>query len=132
MANLSNYFEEEILDNYLVSATVYVGLIDDNADDDDLETGNLDDEITEYSGERKSITFTSPSQTDGKATIENDEDIDFEGMPGVTVKYAVIMDSEDADNSGNILYWCPADSAKTANVGDTYRIPSGDLTLTLD
>lgn len=132
MANLSNYFEEDILNTYLVSATVYVGLVDDNATDDDLESGDLTDEITSYTGDRKSISFTSPSQVDGKATIENDADIDFEDMPETTVKYAVIMDSETADGTGNILYWCPADNVKTTNDGDTYRIPSGDLTLDLD
>lgn len=138
MANISNYLEEKILnhvmrnDSYTSPTDIYVGLIDDNATDSELEDGNLDNEITDYGGDRKSITFTEPSQVDGKATIENDSDIDFEDMPEVTIAYAVIMDSEAADGTGNILYWCPADKNKTANSGDTYRIPEGDLTLDLD
>jgi len=129
MANLSNYFEEQILTEKLVNSTVYVGLISDTATDADLESGDLTNEITAYTGDRKSISFTSPTQVSGKATIENDANIDFEDMPAETVGYAVIMDAQTA---GNILYWCPADNVKTTNSGDTYRIPSGDLTLDLD
>ena len=129
MANLSNYFEEQILTEKLVNSTVYVGLVDDTAIDGDLESGDLTNEITSYTGDRKSVNFTTPTQTDGKATIENSGDIDFQEMPADTIKYAIICDSA---TTGNILYWCPASSLKTTNDGDTYRIPTGDLTITLD
>lgn len=135
MANISSYAEMEILDWLLEISTatdVYVGIVDDTATNAELEGGDLTNEITSYTGDRKVIDFTTPVQVSGKGTVENNADIDFEGMPAVTVGYAVIMDSQSADGTGNVLYWVPADNIKTTNSGDTYRIPSGELVLDLD
>lgn len=132
MANISNYLEEEILQEKLVDATVHAGLVDDNASDSDLEDGDLADEIEDYDGDRKEINFSTPSQVDGKATIENENQIDFEGMPELTVGYAIITD-DPTPGSGNILYWCPPpNGTKTTNEGDTYRLDVGELVCDLD
>lgn len=135
MANISNYLEEAILNHvmrneeYTRPTTVYVGIISDDASDNDLEEGILANEITTYTGNRKPVTFTEPTQQDGKATIKNNAAIDFEDMPAVTVKYAVVC---DAETNGNILYWCPLTDIKTTNAGDTFRIPEDGLVLDLD
>jgi hypothetical protein len=135
MANISNYLEEAILNHvmrntaYTSPTTVFCGLVNNTAIDTDLEGGTLTNEITGYTGNRKAITFGSPTQFDGKATIKNVGDIDFENMPPVTVKYAIIC---DAATGGNILYWCPLTATKTTNAGDTFRIPEDGLVLNLD
>jgi len=129
MSNIANYEEEEILTDRLINQTVYVGLVDNNATGDDLEDGDLTNEIEDYDGDRKEINFTSPTQVDGKATINNDTTIDFENMPDTTVEYAIITDDQ---NDGNILWWSPAVESKDTNSGDTYRIPEGSLEVTLD
>lgn len=135
MANISNYLEEAVLNHvmrnieYIRPATVYVGLITSAAIDTDLEAGILTHEITAYVGNRKAVPFAAPTQIDGKATIKNTGVIDFEDMPAVTVKYAIICDAETA---GNILWWCPLSPTKTTNEGDTFRIIDEGLVLDLD
>lgn len=137
MANMSSYLEEEILDHilrgnsYTSPGTVYIGLVTSTATDADLEGGDLTNEITGYTGDRKSVTFTIPSQVSGKGTVENDIQIDFEDMPNVTVEYAIICDSL-TPGGGNILYWAPANSTKTTNSGDTYRIDISNLVIDQD
>ncbi|AZO93561.1 hypothetical protein [Halocella sp. SP3-1] len=135
MANISNYLEEKILNHifngitYNSPITIYLGLVNDIATDTELEEGDLTNEITAYSGDRKVISFTGVTQADGKATIENDTSIDFVDMPVTNVKYAIVCDST---TGGNILYWCPATNVREVFAGDTYRIPAGGLQLTLN
>ncbi|MTI61959.1 MAG: hypothetical protein FH762_18610 [Firmicutes bacterium] len=135
MTNISNYLEEKILNHifngitYNPPPTVYLGLVSDTATDAELEAGDLTNEITAYSANRKVITFTGATQADGKATVENDTGIDFVDMPVTNVKYAIVCDSA---TGGNILYWCPATNVREVFAGDTYRIPAGGLQLTLN
>ncbi len=135
MANISNYLEEAILDHvmrnsaYTSPSAVYCGLVTSAASDADLEAGTLTNEITSYTGNRKAITFGEPTQVGGKATIKNENALEFEDMPAATVAYAIVCDQE---TTGNILFWCPLDDNKTTNSGDTFRIPVDGLTLDLD
>lgn len=137
MSQASNYLEEKLLDHvlrdtsYSPPSTIYVGLVDDNASEGDLESGDLVDEIDGYDGDRKTVTFTSPEQEDGKATVENEDEISFENMPAVTVSFVILTD-DPSPGSGNILYYSEPDAIKTANSGDTYRILTGDLTVDVD
>ncbi|MBA7478994.1 hypothetical protein ES707_14425 [subsurface metagenome] len=134
MSNISDYLEEELLDHvfrnlaYTGPATVYCGLVDNVGTDAELEAGTLTNEITAYTGDRKAITFGAPAQVGGKATIKNSAALEFESMPAVTVKYAIVC---DAATEGNILYWCPLAAEKTCNEGDTFRIPVDGLVLDL-
>lgn len=134
MANISTYLEEALLNHvmrnieYSRPAVVYCGLMDDTAVEAEMEAGTLDDEITTYTGDRKAITFGAPSQVSGKATIKNSVVLEFENMPAVTVKYAIIC---DAATGVNILYWCPLVAEKTCNAGDTFRLPIDALVVDL-
>lgn len=134
MANISTYLEEAILNHvmrnteYVRPTTVYVGIVTSAAVDADLEAGTLTNEVTLYDGDRKAVTFLAPTQVLGKATIKNDAPLDFENMPAVTVKYAIVC---DAATGGNILYWCPLTVQKTTNAGDTFRILDEGLVLDL-
>lgn len=134
MSAAADYLEEALLNHvlrnvaYTSPTTVYVGLVSDAATEADLESGDLTNEITGYTGDRKAVTFTAPTQVAGKATIENDVDLTFENMPASTIGHLIICDSATA---GNILYHSTPTQVKTANAGDTYKIMSGDLTVDL-
>ena len=139
MANISNYLEAKLLEHtmkntaYSSPAAVYLGLVTSTATDLNLEEGVLTNEVTAYTGDRKAITFGTVSQVNGKATLTTTAPISFEGMPAATVKYAIIVDAATTKGStGNILYWCPLTANKTTNLGDTFTIPTGDLTIDLD
>lgn len=134
MANIADHLEEALLDHvfrnteYVRPATVYCGLIETGDWDAELEAGTLTHEIVAYTGDRKAITFGAPAQEGGKATIKNSAVIEFENMPAITVKYAVVC---DAATGGNILYWCPLTAEKACNAGDTFRIAVDGLVLDL-
>lgn len=132
--NFSNYLEEQLLNHVFrgtayTSPTAYVGIVTDTATDIDLEGGDLTNEITDYTGDRKTVSFTVPTQIGGKGTIESDVVIDFEDMPATTVKYAIVC---DATTGGNILMWIPATNIRTTQAGDTYRVPLGEMIIDLD
>ena len=135
MANISSYLEEALLDHvfrntaYTTPGTVYCGLVSSTAADADLEAGTLTNEITDYTGDRKAITFGAPAQVGGKATITNSAAIDFESMPSATVAYLIVC---DAATAGNILWWLPLTENKTTNSGDTLRVPIDGITIDLD
>lgn len=135
MANISTYLEEALLahvmknDAYTSPATVYCGLVSATASDADMEAGTLTNEITAYTGNRKAITFGTISQVSGKATVRNTNALEFEDMPEVEVAYAIIC---DAATASNILWWCPLDTNKNTNAGDTFRIPIDGLVIDLD
>lgn len=134
MSNISNYLEEGLLNHVFRNSeltspvTVYCGLIESGEYDAELEAGTLTHEITAYTGDRKAITFGAPEQLSDKATIKNSAIIEFENMPAVTIKTAIVC---DASTVGNILYWCPLETEKTSNAGDIFRIPVNGLVLDL-
>ena len=134
MANISNYLEEKLLNHvfrniaYTRPAVVYCGLVESGDYDAELEAGALTHEITAYTGDRKAITFSAPAQVGGKGTVKNTAVLEFNNMPAVTVKYAIVC---DAATGGNILYWCPLDEEKTCNAGYTFKIPVDGLVLDL-
>ena len=137
MANISIYLEEKWLNmvfrntEYLRPAAVYCGLVSNIASDADMEAGILTNEILVYTGDRKAITFGLPAQVLGKATIKNTAAVEFLLMPAVTVKYAIVCDAATRA-MGNILYWCPLESPKVVNDGDTFNLPIDNLVLDLD
>ena len=142
MANLSKYLEDKWLDMlkgtaYTAPAAVYVGLVDDTADEAELEGDTpAASEITGYTGDRKAITFgditkstTDPSEMSGPPGAA----IEFESMPapaGRTVKYLILC---DAATAGNVLGWSEITAGpKAFNEGDTFRIPIDEIVVKLD
>jgi len=146
MANISKYLEDKWLDMlkgaaYNAPAAVYVGLIDNTADEAEMEGDTPKvSEITGYTGFRKAITFgaiskagTDPSEMDGPPGAA----IEFASMPapaGRTVKYFILVD-EDGNPAwaGNVLGWSEITGGpKVWNTGDTFRIPIDNITVKLD
>jgi hypothetical protein len=74
---------------------------------------------------RKSVVFNSAST----GSSSNNTNIDFTSMPACTVVAFSIM---DALSGGNILFYSTFPIPKVVSSGDTLRIPSGGITVSLD
>lgn len=142
--NIASYLEEAWLNmlkgtefSTLEGTTLYCGICNDTATDDELEQNIQTNEIKGYTGDRKPITWGDVAQeggdgSAGKATLKNSAALVFENMPAPSntpkVKYAIIC---TAATDGEILYWCPLAAQKTWNEGDTFRIEADDLVIDL-
>ncbi len=125
--SFSNFLETEILDHvfagaaYTAPTTKYVALYTATPG----ETGGG----TELSGSayvRKAIAFTTSGNT-----TSNNAAIEFPTATGSwgSVTHVGVF---DALTSGNLMAYATLTSAKTIDSGDVFRIPSGDLDITLD
>ncbi len=127
MSAFSNYLENKILlhvlDNtaYTSPTTVYLGL--HTADPTDAGTGT---EVSGGSYARQSVAFTV---TDNAAT--NDSAIEFPTATGSwgTIGWVAVWDNS---TGGNMLFHGALTTSKTIASGDVFRVPAGDLDITLD
>jgi hypothetical protein len=123
--SISDYYENKILDHMLRGtaftppSTVYVSL----HTADPGETGT--NELTGGGYSRKPVTFNAPSE----GSMTNSADIDFPNMPAATITHVGLW---DAASAGNCLWTGALPAPKTTNAGDTFRIPAGQLTVSLD
>lgn len=124
--NLSDYLENKVLDHvlgttsYTMPADVYLALYTTTPTDSTSGT-----EVTGGSYVRKLVTFGAASS--GAAT--NNTNIDFTLMPTCTVTGIGIC---DAETSGNILIYGALTSSKSVTSGDTLRVASGDLSISIN
>ena len=123
--NLTDYAENKILDHVLGTAaytmpTTYVALYTVAPTDSSSGT-----EVTGGSYARQAASFSVAS---GGST-SNSSNIDFTGMPACTV---VAIGITDALSGGNILIYGSLSANKSLDAGDTLRITSGDLDISLD
>lgn len=127
MSQMSDYLENLLINLTLRGATLtsaitpYVGLYRSNPQD-----GNVGEEVSGNGYVRKSVAFTVPS--DGSSS--NVHSIEFPVATGSwgTVAYVGILDAESA---GHLLYHGQVGTPKSVGAGDQVRIPSGNLTVTL-
>lgn len=127
MSAFSNYLENKILlhvldnDSYTSPTTVYLGL--HTADPTDAGTGT---EVSGGSYARQSVAFTV---TNNEAT--NTSAIEFPTATGSwgTIGWVAVW---DADTGGNMLFHGQLTNSKTIASGDVFRVPAGDLDITLD
>lgn len=124
--NLSDYLENKILDHilgttsYTMPATPYLALYTVAPTDSTSGT-----EVSGGSYVRQSVSFNASSS--GSAT--NDANVDFTGMPTATVVAVAVC---DALTGGNILVYGSLASSKSVTSGDTLRIASGDLSISIN
>lgn len=124
--NLSNYLENKVLDHFLgttaytMPTTVYVALYTVAPSDTGGGT-----EATGGSYARQVSTFSASS---GGAT-SNATNVDFSSMPAATI---VAIGVHDAITAGNLLVWGTLSSNKALDAGDTLRIATGDLDISID
>ena len=124
--NLSNYLEDKLLDHFLgttaytMPTTVYVGLY--TVVPTDAGGGT---QVTGGSYARQTAAFSAAAS----GTTSNTANIDFAGMPAATT---VAIGVFDALTAGNLLLWGTLTANKTTDAGDTLRIATGDLDISID
>ena len=127
MAEMSNYLENALINvtlratSYTTPTTVYVALYTTDPTDADIGT-----EVTGGSYARVAVTFAAPS---GGVTT-NSADVTF---PTCTLAWGTVthIGIRDALTSGNLLYHTPLDASKTIDLGDIFKITTGNLSVTL-
>ena len=124
--NLTNYLEDKLIDHFLgttsytMPAAVYIGLF--TVAPTDAGGGT---EVTGGSYARQTATFSAAAS----GATSNDTNIDFTGMPAATT---VAIGIFDASTSGNMLLYGTLTTNKTTDAGDTLRIATGDLDISID
>jgi len=127
--SFSNYLETKVLDHvfggtaYTAPSTLYVALF--TADPTDADSGTEVTTVgTAYA--RQTVTFTTSG-----ATTSNDSAVEYSTATSNfgTVSHIGIY---DASTGGNLLAHASLTSSKTIETGDVFRIPAGDLDITLD
>ena len=124
---MSNYLENALINvtlratSYTAPTTVYVALY--TSDPTDADTGT---EVSGGSYARTAVTFATPSN--GVST--NSADVTF---PTCTLAWGTVthIGIRDALTSGNLLYHTPLDASKTIDLGDIFKITTGNLSVTL-
>jgi hypothetical protein len=125
--SFSNYLETELLDHvfagnaYTSPSAVYVGLFTSSPSEDGSGT-----EVSGGSYVRKEGSFTVSGNTaTTSAAIE---------WPTATASWGTIthIGIYDASSSGNLLAYASLTASKAIASGDVFRIPAGDIDITLD
>ena len=128
MAELSDYLENKLLDHvlrgtsYTSPTTVYVGLYTSDPADDNSGT-----EVSGGSYARQILAVTTASA----GIVTSDADVTF---PQATANWGTIshIGILDALTSGNLLMHTSLTTSKTIELGDIFKIPTGNLTAELD
>jgi len=125
--SFTNFLETEILDHvfggsaYTAPGTHYLALYTAAPG----ETGGG----TEVSGgayARQSVAFTTTGNTtSNSAAVE---------YPTATSSFGTVthVGVFDASTGGNLMAYATLSSSKTIDTGDVFRVPAGDLDITLD
>lgn len=125
--SFSNYLETEILDHvfggnaYTAPGTLYLALFTSNPAEDGSGT-----EVSGGDYARQSVAFTVSGNTaSNTAAIE---------YPTATASYGSVthVGIYDASTAGNLMAYAALTAAKTIASGDVFRVPAGDLDITLD
>jgi len=127
--SFSNYLETEILDHvfggnaYSAPGTLYLALHTANPGEDGSGT-EVSTSGTAYA--RQSVAFTVSGNT-----ASNSAAVEYSAATASfgTVTHVAIW---DASTSGNMLAYAALTSSKAIDTGDVFRIPTGDLDITLD
>ena len=126
--SFTNFLETEILDHvfagaaYTAPTTKYLALFTAIADG---EAGS----VTELSGSayaRQTVAFTTSGNT-----TSNNAAVEFPTATGNwgTVTHVGVY---DASSSGNLRACATLSASKPIETGDVFRVPSGDLDITLN
>ena len=127
--SFSNFLETEILDHvfggnaYTAPGTIYLALFTSNPDEDGSGT-EVTTSGTAYA--RQSVAFTVSGNT-----ASNSAAVEF---PTATASYGTVshVGLYDASTAGNLLAYAALSASKAIASGDVFRVPAGDLDITLD
>lgn len=127
--SFSNTFETHVLNYVFTSTSVtrptawYLALFTSNPAEDASGT-EVSTSGTAYA--RQSATFTVSGDT-----ASNSAAIEF---PTATASYGTVthVGVFDASSAGNLIAYAALTTSKAIDTGDVFRVPSGDLDITLD
>lgn len=127
--SFSNYLETELLDHvfagnaYTSPTTVYVSLHTANPDED-------------ASGAEVSTSGTGYARVAGSFSVSGNTATTTAAVEfaTATASYGTVthVGIWDASTAGNMLAYAALTSSKAIDTGDVFRIPTGDLDITLD
>jgi hypothetical protein len=128
MGSFSDYMENQIINHmlrnqaYTPPSTLYVALYTVSPSDAGGGT-----EVSGGSYARQTVTFSVASS----GSTSNSADITY---PQATADWGTIVAIGvlDASTGGNLIAWGALTANKTVNNGDQFKIPAGNLTLTVD
>jgi len=127
--SFSNYLETELLDHvftnsaYTAPSTLYLALFTSNPADDASGT-EVSTSGTAYA--RQTVTFSVSGNTaTTSAAVE---------FPTATASFGTVTHVAvyDASTAGNLIAYAALTSSKAIDTGDVFRVPAGDLDITLD
>lgn len=127
--SFSNHLETEILDHvfggnaYTAPGTLYLALHTANPDEDGSGT-EVSTVGTAYARETVAFTVSGNTATTSAAVEYSTATANFG-----TVTHVAVW---DASTAGNMLAYAALTSSKTIETGDVFRVPAGDLDITLD
>jgi predicted metal-binding membrane protein len=127
--SFSNYLETEVLDHvfggnaYTAPATLYLAL-HTASPAEDASGAEVSTSGTAYA--RQTVTFTVSGNT---ATTNAVVEYSTATASFGTVTHVGIW---DASTAGNLLAYAALTSSKAIDTGDVFRVPTGDLDITLD
>ena len=125
--SFSNYLETKVLGHvfgataYTAPATLYLALFTSNPAEDGSGT-----EVTGGGYVRQTVAFTVTGNTaSNTAAVE---------YPTASANYGTVthVGVYDASTGGNLLAYAALTSSKSIETGDVFRVPTGDLDITLD
>ena len=125
--SFSNYLETKVLGHvfggtaYTAAGTLYLALFTTNPAEDGSGT-----EVTGGGYVRQTVAFTVTGNTaSNTAAVE---------YPTATANYGTVthVGVYDASTAGNLLAYAALTSSKSIETGDVFRVPTGDLDITLD
>ncbi len=127
--SFSNYLETELLDHvftnsaYTSPTNVYVSLHTANPDED-ASGAEVSTSGTAYARQAGTFSVTGNTATT-TAAVE---------FPTATASYGTVthVGIWDASSAGNMLAYAALTASKAISTGDVFRIPAGDLDITLD
>jgi len=125
--SFSNYLENKVLGHvfggtaYTAASTLYLGLHTSNPNEDDSGT-----EVSGTSYVRQTAAFTVTDNT-----ASNTSAIEFPTAGGSwgTITHVGVY---DASSNGNLLAYAALSASKAIDTADVFRVPAGDLDITLD
>jgi hypothetical protein len=125
--SFSNYLETNVLGHvfggsaYTAPTTLYLALFTSNPDEDGSGT-----EVTGGAYARQTVAFTISGNT-----ASNDAAVEYATATESfgTVSHVGVY---DALTSGNLMAYAALTSSKAIDIGDVFRVPTGDLDITLD
>jgi len=129
MAAASDFLELKLLDHalattaYTAPGNVYVGLHTGSPGDDDAGSN----EITGNGYTRKVAAFAAAAS----GSASTNATITFDAATGTwgTITHISLY---DATTSGNLMFHGAVTTSKQIEIGDTFQISSGNLTISLD